>query len=171
VAALWALLIISLKINKLYYTHNTDIGHVCDRPSKTLFRCKPHRIWTPASRKKIINTILQRKKIRFYCFFIGTVLQRNQWRFEKSVAFIPYQHREKKSLIPYYREKKYDFTVFFLGTVLQRNQWRFEKSVAFIPYHTTEKKNTILLFFYRHLRSQWRFEKSVPFITTVQCRL
>lgn len=44
VAALWALLIISLKINKLYYTHNIDMGHVCDRPSKTLFRCKPQRI-------------------------------------------------------------------------------------------------------------------------------
>ena len=44
VAVLWALLVISLKINKLHYTQNTDLGHVCDRPSKTLFRCKPQRI-------------------------------------------------------------------------------------------------------------------------------
>ena len=44
VAVAWALLVISLKINKLHYTQNTDLGHVCDRPSKTLFRCKPQRI-------------------------------------------------------------------------------------------------------------------------------
>jgi hypothetical protein len=43
-AAIWALIVIATKNNKLYYTHNTDLGQLCDRPSKTLFRCKQHNI-------------------------------------------------------------------------------------------------------------------------------
>lgn len=43
-AAAWAAIIIALKNNKLQYTHNHDIGHICQRPSKTLFRCKQQHI-------------------------------------------------------------------------------------------------------------------------------
>ena len=39
-ACLWALFIISLKNNKLYYINNMNTGDVCSRPSKTYLKCK-----------------------------------------------------------------------------------------------------------------------------------
>jgi hypothetical protein len=43
IAAAWAAIIIQTKNTALAYTHNNHIGQLCNRPSKTLFRCKPQQ--------------------------------------------------------------------------------------------------------------------------------